>query len=208
MSRTRKAKRTRGKKSDKQRSHGATRTKRKTRAKQKTNSDQLRSLLEWLLPHDGIFTGLRLHGNTTWLPKCLVVLAVCWAWAETRNVTDAFTSAVEWSRLTGHAAVPATYQGFLRALVRWTESLLPILWRVIHQRMETIAGTFWEIGGWVPIAFDGSRSSAPRTEVNEKALCAKNFGKGNTAKYRKKKTKGMRRRKSEKNKAQPQEPQA
>lgn len=201
MSRTRKANRTRGKNSGKQQSRGRT-------PKPKTNAEQLRSLLEWLLPCDGIFTGLRLHGNTTWLPRCLVCLAVCWAWAETRNVTDAFTHAVEWCGMMGHARVPVTYQGFMRALVRWTDSLMPILWRVIHQRMEQIAGSFWEIRGWVPIAFDGSRSTAPRTPSNGKAFCAKNYGKGKTAKYRKKKTKGMRRAKNKKNRPQPQEPQA
>ncbi len=201
MSRTRKAKRTRGKNSDKQQSRCRT-------PKPKTNVEQLRSLLEWLLPCDGIFAGLKLHGNTRWLPRCLVCLAVCWAWAETRNVTDAFTHAVEWCRVMGHGAVPATYQGFIRALVRWTDSLIPILWRVIHQRMKQIAGSFWKIRGWVPIAFDGSRSTAPRSESNEKAFCAENYGNGKTAKYRKKKTKGMRRRKNEKNKPQAQQPQA
>ena len=44
--------------------------------------------------------------------------------------------------------------------------------------------------------------------ANERAFCAKDYGKGKTAKYRKKKTKGMRRKKNEKNKPQPQEPQA
>ena len=201
MSRTRKAKRTRGKNSHKQQSRCRT-------PKPKTNSEQLRSLLEWLLPGDGIFAELKLHGNTTWLPRCLVSLAVCWGWAETRNVTDAFTHAVEWCGTMGHVSLPATYQGFMRALVRWTDSLMPILWRVMHQRMEQIAGSFWEIRGWVPIAFDGSRSTAPRTKSNEKAFCAKNYGKGKTAKYRKKKTKGMRRAKNTKNKPQAQEPQA
>ncbi len=201
MSRTRTVKRTRGKKPNKQGSRCRT-------PKAMTNAEQLSSLFEWLLPRDGIFAGLKLHGNTTWLPRCLVCLAVCWAWAETRNVTDAFTRAVEWCGVMGYVAVPATYQGFIRALVRWTDSLMPILWRVIHQRMEQIAGSFWEIRGWVPIAFDGSRSTAPRTESNEKAFCAKNYGKGKTAKYRKKKTKGMRRVKNKKNRPQPQEPQA
>jgi len=74
--------------------------------------------------------------------------------------------------------------------------------------MQEIGGRFWRIGEWVPIAFDGSRSTAPRTKSNEAAYCAANYGKGKTAKYRKKKTKGMRRRKNEKNKAQPQAPQA
>src|SRR5205823_4373437 len=85
---------------------------------------------------------------------------------------------------------------------------MPLLYGVLQQRMEQIGGTFWRIDGWVPIAFDGSRSTAPRTKSNEAALCAKNFGQGMTAKYRKKKSKGMRRKKNQRNKAQPQEPQA
>ena len=203
MSRTRKSKQTRRKNSHKPRSKQQA-----AKRKQKNHADHLGGVLDWLLPHDGIFAGLRLHGNTTWLPRCLVVLAVCWAWAETRNVTDAFTHAVEWCGGMGHVAVPATYQGFMRVLVRWTDSLMPILWKVIHQRMKQIAGTFWEISGWVPIAFDGSRSTAPRTQSNEKAFCAPNYGKGKKAKRKKKKSKGMRRRNNEKNQPQPQEPQA
>jgi hypothetical protein len=74
--------------------------------------------------------------------------------------------------------------------------------------MQEIAGNMWGSGGWVLIAFDGSRSTAPRSESNEKALCAPNYGRGKTAKYRKKKSKGMRRKKNEENKPQPQEPQA
>jgi hypothetical protein len=79
---------------------------------------------------------------------------------------------------------------------------------VVQQRMPQCGGKFWRISKWVPIAFDGSRSTAPRTKANEAALCAKNYGKGKTAKYRKKKSKGLRRKKNQGCKAQPQEPQA
>jgi transposase len=74
--------------------------------------------------------------------------------------------------------------------------------------MQEIGGQFWRIHGWVLIAFDGSRSSAPRTKDNEQAFCAPNYGRGKTARYRKKKSKGMRRKKNQQKKAQPQEPQA
>jgi hypothetical protein len=48
----------------------------------------------------------------------------------------------------------------------------------------------------------------PWSEANERAFRAKDYGKGKTAKCRKKKSKGMRQKKNEKNKPQPQEPQA
>jgi hypothetical protein len=104
--------------------------------------------------------------------------------------------------------VLGTYQGFMGALTRWTATLMKILWPLLHERMQEIGGTFWCLRGWVPIAFDGSRSTAPRTSDNERAFCAKHYGEGKTAKYRKKKTKGMRRKHNKKNKPQPQEPQA
>jgi hypothetical protein len=173
-----------------------------------TNNQNLQALREWFLPDASIFSKMRFHGNSKWAPIGLVWLALSWAWSEARNVTDAFDEAVTACKKMFGAACLSTYQGFMAALVRWTPGFLPVLRGVLHQRMEQIGGKFWRIDGWVPIAFDGSRSSAPRSKSNEAALCAKNYGKGMTAKYRKKKSKGMRRKKNERNKAQPQEPQA
>jgi hypothetical protein len=81
------------------------------------------------------------------------------------------------------------------------------LGRQLHALAEEVAGPFWRDGKWVLMGFDGSRATTPRTVSNEKEFCAPDYGKGKTAKYRKKKTKGMRRRKNEKNKPQPQAPQ-
>jgi hypothetical protein len=44
------------------------------------------------------------------------------------------------------------------------------------------------------LAVDGSRASTPRTKSNEKAFRAANYGKGKTAKYRKKKSKNKRKK--------------
>jgi hypothetical protein len=72
---------------------------------------------------------------------------------------------------------------------------------------EEIGGRFWRDKGWVLLGFDGSRATTPRTVSNETAFCAPNYGQGKTAKYRRKKTKGMRRRQNEKNPSEPQAPQ-
>jgi hypothetical protein len=187
---------------------GNNRTKRTRSAPRRaSNARQFKGLLEWLLPRKRIFAGLGLHGNTKWAPSALIGVALCWGWAESINVTDAFVTALDQCRQLGLMPL-TTYQGFMNALVRWTDPLLALLWPLLHEHMHQIGGKFWQVGEWVPIAFDGSRGSAPRSEANEKALCAPNYGKGTTAKYRKKKSKGMRRRKNEKNKPQPQEPQA
>ena len=173
-----------------------------------SNKQNLQALREWFIPDGSIFSQIRLHGNSKWLPVGLVWLALCWAWCDARNVTDAFEQAVTACQKMFGSAALSTYQGFMGALVTWTPGFLPLLRGVLQRRMETIGGKFWRIDGWVLIAFDGSRSTAPRTRSNEAALCAANYGQGKTAKYRKKKSKGMRRKKNEKNKAQPQEPQA
>lgn len=172
------------------------------------NKEHLAGAFHWLLSDEPIFAKIKLHGNTKWLPKCLVCLALLWAFSEARHLTDAYAEAVLCHQSMFGSVIPRTYQGFMGALTRWTETLMAVLWPILHQRMAEIGGKFWRLGGWVPIAFDGSRSSAPRTRSNEAAFCAKNYGKGKTAKYRKKKTKGLRRKKNEKNKPQPQEPQA
>lgn len=177
-------------------------------ANRTTNAGQLRKMMEWLLPDERSFANLKRHGNTSWLPRSLVWLALCWAWSESANLTDAFTQAAGCCRIIVNCSPLGTYQGFMGALVRWTDVFMRLLWPVLHQRMQQIGGSFWQISGWIPIAFDGSRSTAPRSKANEKALCAVNYGKGKTAKYRKKKSKGLRRKKNAKHKTQPQEPQA
>jgi hypothetical protein len=181
---------------------------RRKRETPKRNKEHLVNLFEWLLQDDSIFAKIKLHGNTKWRPKYLVCLAILWAWSESKCLTDAYADAILVYRSMFDCVVPGTYQGLMGALARWTGTLMNRLWPLLHQRMEQVGNRFWRIGRWVPIAFDGSRSTAPRSKANEKALCAKNYGKGTTAKYRKKKSKGMRRKKNERNRPQPQEPQA
>jgi IS4 transposase len=173
-----------------------------------TNNECFKKLREWFLADDGIFSQINFHGNIKWTPVFLVWLAVCWAWADARNLTDAFTEALGCCEKMFGPAPIRTYQGFMKALVGWTPKLMPILRMILRRCMKQVGGRFWRIGGWVLIGFDGSRNSAPRSESNEEALCAPNYGKGHTSKHRKKKTKGMRRKRNKKNPPQPQEPQA
>lgn len=200
-------KRTKKRSADRKGTQRRQRTQRKSPAhRSPSNAQAFGQLQKWLLPNGEIFAGLGLHGNTSWSAVSLVWQALCWAWSESKNVTDAFEQATDQCGQLGITTL-STYQGFMNALATWTDGLMGVLWPVLHQRMQQIGGAFWQVHGWVPIAFDGSRSSAPRSTSNEQALCAAGYGKGKTAKYRKKKTKGMRRRKNERNKPQPQEPQ-
>jgi hypothetical protein len=180
---------------------------RRSSAGRESQAAALDRLRTWLLSDGGIFASLPRHGNTTWRPAALVWLALCWSWSDARNVTDAFAAAVAQCGQLGVRGL-TTYQGMMNALVARTDALLAILWPVLWRRMQEIGGPWWQVHRWVAIAFDGSRSTAPRTESNEQAFCAPNYGRGKTATYRQKQTKGMRRRQNEKNPPAPQEPQA
>lgn len=183
------------------------RKQRQTRLYGATNKANLTSMQEWFLPNEGIFTKLKFHGNTSWSPRALVWLALWWAWSERRHLTDAFDEAVEGFRKISEPSSLKTYQGFMKAMVTWTSIFMSLLCPLLQTRMREIGGRFWRINGWVPIAFDGSRNSAPRTKGNEQSFCAPRYGKGMTARYRKKKTKGMRRRQNHRNQPRPPKPQ-
>jgi hypothetical protein len=184
-------------------------TKRRRRRSQapSRNLDSLMKFQEWFFGDGSIFSRIILHGKIKWTATFLAWLALSWSWSEARCLTDAFVEAVGVCERMFACTPLTTYQGFMWSLVRYTPQFMPQLRMLLRQRMAQIASKFWSIDGWVPIAFDGSRSTAPRTRSNEARLCAKNYGKGKTAKYRKKKSKGMRRKRNEKNKAHSQEPQ-
>jgi Transposase DDE domain len=165
------------------------------------NGATLRAAVAWILDAK-IFAHLPMHGNTAWQTVDLIMLAVVWVWSDETTLTGAFAEAHQWSmHVLGRSAV-GTYQGLLKALVTWTQTLLPLITERLHELMSEHK-RFWRVGIWLALAVDGSRISVPRTKDNEKALCAPNYGKGKTARYRKKKGKGKRR----KRKMQPVKPQ-
>ena len=170
------------------------------------DGETLRKAVGWAID-DGILAKLKFHGNTSWVALDLILLAVVWVWSSNSTLTGAFAEAHAWSlNVLGRVAL-GTYQGFLKSLVSATAGLLPVIACQLHRSMQTNGGSHWRIGRWLPIAVDGSRISVPRTEKNERAFCAPNFGKSAAARHRRKKrrAKGIRRR--SKQKAQPVKPQ-
>jgi Transposase DDE domain len=171
-----------------------------------TNKASVANELKWLVGDENMFADDVFHGNTTWEPSELVSQALIWSLQETKNVTDAFEYSLKFCDKLGMKQTAKTYPRFMNALTRYKVLSARVRSRV-QQRAEEVGGRFWRDNDWVLFAFDGSRVSVPRTVSNENAFCASNYGKGKTAKYRKKKTKGMRRTKNEKAKPQPQGPQ-
>ena len=176
-------------------------------AKQVENSKSLQSVLNWFLLSDSIFADCKFHGNVNWSPNQLVAQALYWSWQETKNVTTAFNHCVEVCAELGASEIAKTYPTFMNALQRYQACMGSCLDQRFRTLAEQVGGRFWRDDDWVLMGFDGSRASAPRTVSNEKAFCAANHGQGKTAKYRKKKSKGMRRQQNEKNKPAPPKPQ-
>jgi hypothetical protein len=155
--------------------------------------DFLRKAMKWVID-PSIFREMKTHGNTKWVASDLVMLAVLWVWSEKSQLTKAFQEAAVWSsRLFDRVAV-GSYQALTNALVNHAEQLIPLLWRRLQQRMKQVGEEHWRIGRWLPLAVDGSRVSTPRTKANEDAFRAPNYGKSNSAKYRKKKSKNKRKK--------------
>jgi hypothetical protein len=176
------------------------------KAKRPINGETLRAAVAWAVDRQ-IFANLKVHGNTGWQVADLILLAVVWVWSNDGTLTGAFVEAHRWSMdVLGRAAVE-TYQGFIKALVTWTSSWLPLLWDHLHRLMEEHGGEHWRVGRWVPLAADGSRASVPRTKDNEKAFCAPNFGNSRTAQSRRKKKAKRKRLRRKAKDPQPVKPQ-
>jgi hypothetical protein len=147
------------------------------------NVDLLQRALAWIVRGE-IFDHLPQHGNTSWLPTQLIVLAILWVWSDQSQLTKAYEEGRRAALKFYEALTLASYQGFIRALTSWTEQLRPLLWLRLQQLMEQVAGVYWRRGEFLVLAVDGSRVSVPRTKSNEQAFAAKNYGQGKKARSR------------------------
>jgi len=121
---------------------------------------------------EDIFSEYQFHGNIKWSAGDLARIGLLFSWSEKRYVTDAFTETVKRSKQMAITTVHTTYQGFMGAMANYVHIFIPLLILRLQQKMQEIGGEFWEVSGFVPIAFDGSRNSASRTQSNEQELCS------------------------------------
>jgi len=172
------------------------------------NRDVLREVFrDWLFPQDEIFADWQMHGNIKWKPEQLVSQAILFSWQGDKHLVDAFEYSFKVCADIGLTQVAKSYTSMMNALTGYGEQLRIPLRERLHELAQSISGRHFRTGKFVPIAFDGSRLTTPRTVSNEEAFCAPNHGKGKTATYRKKQTEGMRRTKNEKNKPHQPKPQ-
>ncbi len=140
------------------------------------NREQLKRAFKWAL-QDRVFSKVRLHGNASWSVRKLALLAVIFVWTESDTLKDAFLIASRVAKkLFGKLAV-TTYQGLMKALVKYTDQIFPCIRLRLNSLMKEHGGKLWRIGKWLVLAVDGSRVAVPRTVSNEKAFSHKKKGK-------------------------------
>lgn len=144
---------------------------------------QLHRALNWAL-ESRLFAHLPVHGNTSWTFPHLILLILLWVWSERRTLTGAFAHASQLARGLLGRVVLTSYPGFIDAVTKWTPTLIPLMWACLQRRMEKIGGPHWRIGPWLPLAVDGSRTTAPRTRTNEAAFNPRRYGRGSRAQSR------------------------
>lgn len=182
--------------------------KRQVEATRRKNKTLFLELCRWFAAEGELFRKDEFHGNIKWQPEALATQALIWSWQETKYVTDAFEHTQEVCDQLGLRGTTHSYTSMMNALARYHDVFARRLTEQFQTLAAEVGGRYFRTDGWVPIAFDGSRATAPRSVSNERAFCAPNYGHGQRAKYGKKKSKGMRRRRNQANPPQPQAPQA
>lgn len=119
-------------------------------------------------------------GGWAWSLEVLVVATLLMTWHAAKSLTERFDAVHDTLvELFPGRRIGTTYQGWIKALLRVSGRLLPLLARLLRSQLPTWAGPYWTREGWLAFAADGSRIECPRTEANEKQLgCA---GKKRTA---------------------------
>ena len=109
-----------------------------------------------------------------WRPQRLAWTALSAAWDEGSTATTRFEhGAAAAAGLHRHWSLGGTYAGYARALAAASPALLPEIVRRLQRTMLERFVMPGRIDGWWPVAVDGSRVEAPRTEANAELLgCA------------------------------------
>lgn len=175
--------------------------------RRKSNREQLKTLVDFVLPSGALFPQNAFHGNIKWAPEQLAAQALIWSWQDSKLVTDAFEKSLEVCGQLGLNRIAYTYTSFMDAISRYRDVIGEGL-RLQQQNLaRKVGGERFRMDGRVLMAIDGSRATAPRSMANEKACCAPNYGNGMEARYGKKKSKGLRRKRNQANKPHAPGPQ-
>jgi IS4 transposase len=137
------------------------------------NAGLLKVALLWLF-RDIRWSSVRWRADCTWTPRLLAAAAVLWAWSDESNLATRFIAARRITlflfRPQGYLA--ASYQGFIKLLVRWTPELAALIRPALRARMRADLAGVWQVGGRLLFGIDGSKIELPRTRSNQTAYAA------------------------------------
>jgi len=135
-----------------------------------------RAVTAWITEvlHGSFLNSLTFRKDARWSPLRFVATALLWATGESRTLSDRFELARQQALTlpfdeTSHEHRGASYQAFMKLLVRWSDLLILFLLHRTHQRMMQTRG-FVHDCGFVVFGVDGSRIAVPRTVANEQQL--------------------------------------
>lgn len=112
--------------------------------------------------------------------ETLTYVAVLMSWEDGSGLGSRFESALSSvdAMFGSRRRAGRTYQGFIKALVRWSPRLLRRVEGRLRESVREAAGAAWETFGWVVMGVDGTKAATPRTEANERAFGCSGRGGG------------------------------
>lgn len=119
-------------------------------------------------------------GLRRWTLQTLTYVAVLMAWEEGEGLGSRFEAALSSvdAMFRSRRRAGRTYQGFVKAMVRWSPRLLRRAEGRLRESVRETAGAAWETFGWVVMGVDGTKTATPRTAANEKAFGCSGRGGG------------------------------
>ena len=127
------------------------------------------------------FSGCLTRSDARWTGHFLAFVAILMGWESAQALCDRFDAARDsiTDMFPGRRRVGKTYQGFVKVILRWSDSLLEKVTDHLRRMIRQIAGAYWTREKLVAFAVDGSRVECPRTEANETVLgCGGSKGTG------------------------------
>jgi hypothetical protein len=104
-----------------------------------------------------------------WGERYLVICVLMMSWSMADVLADRFDQArkVVTKMFPGRTRPGKTYQGFVVALAKKSDTLLESIAGHLRGEVRTVAGNHWEHLGFVPFGADGSKVECSKTAANE-----------------------------------------
>ena len=129
---------------------------------QRLNAGLFRAAVLWLLR--GLnWSSIRWRADWTWSPRLLAVTALVWAWSDQSNLGTRFTASRRIAAVLfpPQGTIAASYQAFIKLLVRWTPGLVQLIQATFRARMQRDLAAVWRVGGRLLYGMDGSKLELP-----------------------------------------------